>query len=118
MMTFINLAGLLLIVLIIWWFWLYKPSNVRIVDDNFIITLENGIYSPARIEVEKNKSNTLMFLRKDASPCAELVLFPDLNISETLPINKPFEIKLPPLDEGEYEFSCQMQMYRGVITVK
>ena len=31
-MMIINLMGLLLIALIVWWFWLYKPSNA--VDAN------------------------------------------------------------------------------------
>ncbi len=118
MMTFINLAGFLLIFLIVWWFWLYKPEKVLLKDSNLVITVENGTYSPARIEVKKNKPIVLTFLRKDASPCAELVLFPELDISETLPLNKPVKIKLPLIKEGDYDFYCQMQMYRGVLTVQ
>ena len=116
-MIFINLIGVLLIFLIVWWFWLYKPEKVLLNDSNLIITVENGIYSPAHIEVEKNKPIVLTFLRKDASPCAELVLFPELDISATLPLNKPIEIKLPQLEEGDYAFHCQMQMYKGKLTV-
>lgn len=118
MLLFANLIGILLIVMIVWWFWLYKTKTVRLKDDALVVIVDNGIYTPSRIEVEKNKPFVLTFLRKDASPCSELLLIPDLNISETLEINKPFELKLPPIDKGEYKFSCQMKMYRGLITVQ
>ncbi|MEJ2680019.1 MAG: cupredoxin domain-containing protein [Gammaproteobacteria bacterium] len=61
---------------------------------------------------------TIMFMRKDHSPCSETVLIPDLQISETLPLNKLKAISLPAMSPGEYAFHCQMQMYRGQITVQ
>ena len=118
MMIFINLVGFLLIGLIVWWFWLYKPEEVLLKGNNLVITVENGTYSPAHIKLEKGKSAVLTFLRKDASPCAEMVLFPELDISETLPLNKPVEISFSPMEEGEYDFHCQMKMYQGHVSVK
>lgn len=55
----------------------------------------------------------LRFLRKDTSPCAATVVFSGLDISEELPLNKPKDIRLPPLAAGKHPFICQMQMYRG-----
>lgn len=118
MMVFINLAGFLLIALIVWWFWLYKPKAVLLQDNNLVITVENGTYSPAHIKLEKNQSAVLTFIRKDASPCAEMVLFPELDISETLPLNKPVEISLAQVKEGDYDFHCQMQMYKGKLSIR
>ena len=121
-MLMINLAGLLLIALIIWWFWLYKPEGVVIdtskVDKNeFVITVENGTYSPSRIKIAANKPMSIQFMRKDPSPCAEAVLIPALQISESLPLNKLKTIQLPAMDAGEYDFHCQMNMIQGKITV-
>jgi plastocyanin domain-containing protein len=116
-MLIINIAGLLLIGLIVWWFWLYKPKDAQLVSSDDVIVLENGNYSPSRIKLPANKSVTLEFLRKDASPCAEMLLIPKLNISETLPLNKASKIVLPAMKVGEYDFHCQMQMYRGQIIV-
>ena len=116
-MIIVNLAGFMLIGLIVWWFWMYKPKEVLVRDNNLLITVENGIYSPAHIKLEKGESAVLTFLRKDASPCAELVLFPELDISESLPLNKPVEINLPPVEKGDYDFHCQMQMYKGKLSV-
>ena len=80
MMILINLGGLLLIGLIVWWFWLYKPEEVLLQDNNLVISVENGTYSPAQIKLQKGHSAVLTFLRKDATPCAELVQFPELSV--------------------------------------
>ena len=116
-MILINIFGLLLIALIVWWFWLYKPNATSIADDDIVITVDNGIYQPARLKVSAGQPVTLTFLRKDASPCAATVVFPDADISEELPLNKAKAIVLPAMPRGEYAFTCQMQMYRGTLVV-
>lgn len=115
-MLFANLAGIGLIVLIVWWFWVYKPEQV-VGENDTVITVENGAYTPSRLQIASGRPMVLSFLRKDPSPCSEMLLIPDLEVSETLPLNKPKSITLPALDPGEYEFHCQMKMYQGSITV-
>lgn len=121
-MFFINLAGLFLIALIIWWFWLYSPKQQRSAADKdktvFNIVVEDGVYQPATIVLSAHKTAILNFIRKDATPCAEMVIFPELKISEELPLNKEFAIALPMLEKGKYRFHCQMQMYKGVVIVE
>lgn len=118
-MMIINLIGLALIALIIWWFWLYKPSNaVELSDNNITIVVNNGVYQPSRIKVAADKQVTLNFLREDASPCASSVLFPDLEISEELPLAVNKSIVLPAMSVGEYPFHCQMKMYSGSLIVE
>lgn len=113
----INLLGLLLIALIVWWFWIYKSKEVTTGDSTVTVIVENGTYQPSRIRLPAGQATTLHFLRKDASPCAERVVFSTLDISEELPLNKLKDIQLPPLNSGDYAFTCQMQMYRGVLIV-
>jgi plastocyanin domain-containing protein len=116
-MMIINLLGLLLIALIVWWFWIYKPQAV-LADKNIItVVVDNGTYEPPRIRLATGQGTTLRFYRKDVSPCAATVIFADIDISEELPLNKPKDINLPPLATGEYTFTCQMQMYRGELIV-
>lgn len=117
-MMMINIAGFILIALIIWWFWLYKPKEEVLEGNDLVITVENGIYSPSRINVPAGTLVEIKFIRKDQSPCSETLLIPELQISETLPLNKLKTIQLPTLSAGDYAFHCQMQMYRGQITVK
>ena len=117
-MLIVNLAGALLIVLIVWWFWLYKPKAVEQSEAGFSVVVENGIYSPSRIKLKTGEQHALKFLRKDASPCAEMLLIPQFDIAETLIVNQTTTIRLPEMSAGEYEFHCQMKMYKGVLVVE
>ncbi|CAA0366261.1 Secreted protein containing plastocyanin domain (fragment) [Alteromonas infernus] len=56
-------------------------------------------------------------MRKDESPCSEVLLIPSLDISEQLTLNEVTPIHLENVPQGEHTFHCQMQMYRGVLTV-
>ena len=85
----VNLGALGLIALIIWWFWMSRPQARRAQGAQPIeILVDNGVYTPARIEVPVGRPVTLRFVRKDPSPCAEKVLFDELGVSAY--IRKPF----------------------------
>lgn len=114
----VNLAGVATIAAIVWWFWLSKPRAQRVHQKVIDILVEGGTYTPPRIEVEAGKEVTLRFLRKDASPCAEKVIFEALGINAELPIGEPRDIVVTPTVAGEYVFTCQMQMYRGSLVAK
>jgi plastocyanin domain-containing protein len=115
----INLAGIVVMALIVWWFWLSRPQARQVSGTGAIeIIVDNGVYTPARIEVPAGKPVTLRFLRKDPSPCAEKALFDDLGISADLTVGKPLDVIVTPPQPGEYEFTCQMRMYRGTLVAK
>jgi len=113
----VNIAGLALIGLIVWWFWLSQPKARQVAADAVDILVENGVYAPSRIEIPAGRKVRLRFLRKDASPCAEKVLFDSLGISADLPLGKVTEVEVEVAEPGEYTFTCQMQMYRGELVV-
>mgnify|MGYP000524758962 FL=1 len=46
-MLIINSVGVVVIALIIWWFWLYKPKEAELGENDLVITVENGTYSPS-----------------------------------------------------------------------
>lgn len=117
-MILINLIGLLLIALIIWWFWLYKPPQPVEVRDQVTVTVIDGTYQPARIKIAAHQSVSIEFLLDDSSPCASTVVFPQLDISQELAIGKKRSIIIPALEQGEYIFHCPMLMYRGALIVE
>ena len=117
-MMIINLIGILLIGLIVWWFWLYKPTEVSAKEGALTVKVEDGTYQPSRIKLPADQTTIIQFLRKDASPCAGVVLFSDFDISEELPLDQYKSIALPAMKPGEYAFNCQMQMYRGTVIVE
>lgn len=118
MIWLINLAGIGLMAAIIWWFWLSSPQTVQRNEDTVEVLVDDGVYTPSRIEVPVNHPVTLRFLRKDPSPCAEQVIFADFGVSAELPVNKYKDVQLMPDKRGEFDFTCQMQMYRGTLVVK
>lgn len=114
----INFAGLIVIEMIVLWFWASKPKAIHTEGEAPIdIIVDGGVYTPARIEVDAGKAVTLRFLRKDPNPCAEKVMFDDLAIARDLPVGEAVEVTLNP-EAGEYEFTCQMKMYRGALVVR
>ncbi|OGT22570.1 MAG: plastocyanin [Gammaproteobacteria bacterium RBG_16_57_12] len=117
-MALINLLGMLLIALIVWWFWFSKPRAQPVSANLIEILVKNGVYTPARIEVSAGMPLTLRFLRQDPSPCARTVTFDDLAISQDLPLGKPQDVVLTPVRPGEYTFVCEMRMYKGTLVVK
>ncbi|MFA7554160.1 MAG: cupredoxin domain-containing protein, partial [Spongiibacteraceae bacterium] len=50
-MLFINITGVVLIGLIVWWFWLYKPKEAELGEDDLVILVENGTYHPSLIKL-------------------------------------------------------------------
>ena len=117
-MLIINLIGLFVIALIIWWFWLYRPDEVSLLPDETVVTVSDGVYTPSRIKIASERPVTITFLRQDKSPCSEMVVFPDLEISENLPVNQKHTLSIGTLKKGTYVFHCQMQMYRGELHVE
>lgn len=115
----VNLLGVSLIGLIIYWFWLSTPRKITASQSVPIeIRVKDGVYTPSYIETKKGDTIRLRFVREDPSPCAEKVIFNSLNKSLELPLNGSADIELHPEEAGEIDFTCEMQMYRGKLSVK
>ncbi|OGO95557.1 MAG: hypothetical protein A3F41_03885 [Coxiella sp. RIFCSPHIGHO2_12_FULL_44_14] len=114
----VNIVGFLIIAMIIGWFgvWGKKKGAVAVLR-RVDITVADGMYSPDTIAAKVGQPITLRFLRRDKTPCAGTVVFSDFNRSLELPVGKTVEITFTPNVTGEYEFTCQMGMYRGKMLV-
>jgi plastocyanin domain-containing protein len=112
-----NILAALLILFIIAWFWVIKSKSTRIQSQAITIEVKDTIYQPSRIETDQSDIR-LNFIRRDATPCSEYVLFDALEIHEQLPLNKIHTISLHNLKPGTYRFHCQMGMYQGELIVR
>jgi plastocyanin domain-containing protein len=119
-MIAVNIAGLALIGFVIWWFWLYRPSDAVSAAPGQIVEVrvKDGVYDPNLIEATAGKGISLRFIREDETACASQVLFPELGIHKELPLGKPVVLRIVPENAGEFSFQCQMGMYRGVLRVR
>lgn len=114
----VNVTGLLLMAAVIWWFWLAgKRKAIQASEGVIEIRVANGVYAPDRVAMAVGIATTFRFVREDPTACAEVVKFDGLSISRELPLNKAVDLSIRYDEPGEYEFTCQMGMYRGQVVV-
>jgi plastocyanin domain-containing protein len=119
---FVILSGIVLTVLIAWYFWFAPKSQTRAAvsasgAQEVAITVKGG-YTPDVIVVQKGRPVRLTFTRQESSACSEKVLFPDFNQNAVLPEGEQVTLEFIPVKEGEYGFQCQMGMLRGKLIVE
>ncbi|MES3630377.1 MAG: cupredoxin domain-containing protein [Longimonas sp.] len=83
------------------------------------IAVHNDGYEPAHIQLESGTTTRLIFTRKGESPCIEKVTIPDLGVDPVeLPMNEPVAIEVTPESDGEFTFTCGMDMVGGTLMVQ
>jgi plastocyanin domain-containing protein len=117
----VTAGGLGLIGLELWWFLLAKPKSrqatARKGVQEITITVDGG-YEPSQIVVQAGQTLRLNFVRRDPSSCLAKVQFPDFHIARELPLDRTTPIEFTPDRPGRYEFTCGMNMFRGVVEVQ
>jgi len=118
----VTVLGLLLVTLIVWFFWLKRSSGSRatLTGSGYqeALILVKGGYTPDVIVVQRNKPVRLNFRREETAACSEMVLLPDFNKSARLPTGETVAVEFLPDRPGEFEFACQMGMFRGKLIVE
>jgi plastocyanin domain-containing protein len=117
----INTTGLGLIALVVWYFWLYRPTGQLIAVVNGVqqATIQvKGGYDPDVIVVTRGKPVRLNFIRQESSMCSEMVVFDKIDRSAKLPEGETVSIEFTPQETGEIPFQCQMGMLRGKVLVE
>ena len=125
-MSISNIAALLIgIVLmggIAWFFWGPRKSGVRATATSSgyqeAMILVKGGYTPDVIIVQHGKPVRFNFRREETAACSEMVIFNDFGKSARLPTGETVPVEFLPEQPGEYEFSCQMGMFRGKLIVE
>ena len=118
----VTLVGLGAIGFIVWFFWLWRKTRVQaaLTSSGYqeALILVKGGYTPDVIVVERGRPVRLNFRREETAACSEMVIFGDFNKSARLPTGETVPIELMPDKPGEYEFACQMGMFRGRLIVE
>lgn len=78
----------------------------------------SGGYRPDLIVAKKGVPLTLVFDRRESSPCSDEIVLPEFGIRRALPAHLRTEIVLLPTRAGEFPFSCGMNMLHGTIRVE
>ena len=118
----VDAVGLALVALIVWFFWLKRTPGVRaaLTSGGFQeqMVLVKGGYTPDVIVVQAGKPVRLSFVRQESASCSEQVLLPAWGKSAALPEGETVRVEFLPKERGEFEFACQMGMFRGKLIVE
>lgn len=118
----VALAGVALIALINWYFFLSEPGAATAtsaaggIAEVPIVVL--GGYSPGTVRVPRGALVRLVFDRQEDSSCSEEVVFPDFGIRRFLPAHEKTVVELTPTAAGRFPFMCGMSMLRGTLVVE
>ena len=76
-----------------------------------------GGYKPDLIVAKKGMPLKLVFDRRETNPCSDEIVLPEFGIRRPLPPNAKTVIEVTPTREGDFPFSCGMNMLHGRIKV-
>lgn len=118
----VTLAGVALIAVIVWFFWLKKEEGVRATltssGHQEATILVKGGYNPAVVRVEAGKPVRLTFRREETSACSDTVVLEGFGKRADLPEGQLVPVEFLPKEPGEYPFACGMGMLRGTVIVQ
>ncbi len=117
----VAIFGILLILLVNWYFFFSKKQRVKAsanagIQETKVIV--KGGYDPDVILVKKGVLVRIDFYRDETESCSEEIVFGDFNIRISLPAYKTTPIEFTPEKTGEYTFTCGMGMMRGKLIVE
>jgi plastocyanin domain-containing protein len=119
---FVIAAGLAAIAGIAWFFWGPRKGGYRaaVTSGGYqeAMVLVKGGYTPDLIVVQHGKPVRLNFRREESAACSEMVVLGDFGKSAALPEGEIVAVEFLPEKAGEYEFTCQMGMFRGKLVVE
>jgi P-type Cu+ transporter len=77
----------------------------------------SGGYRPDVVLARRGSPLTLVFDRREDSPCSDEVVIPEFEVRRRLPAFGKTAIEIRPEHVGEFPFSCGMNMLHGLIRV-
>jgi len=114
------LAGVSAIGGLAWFFFGPKGSTAAALTDGvqrIDVTVKGG-YSPDVIRVTAGTPLRLTFDRQESGDCTSRVVFPDFQLSQSLPAFEKTVMEFTPDEAGEFGFACGMNMIHGRLIVE
>jgi len=78
----------------------------------------SGGYDPEVVVATKDVPLTLIFDRRESSPCSDEVVIPEFGIRQPLQAHALTRIRILPRHTGEFPFACGMNMLHGLLRVE
>ncbi|MEO8431876.1 MAG: cupredoxin domain-containing protein [Acidobacteriota bacterium] len=84
--------------------------------DSVTIRIEGG-YDPDTVIARRGVPLTIVFDRRESSPCSDEIVMPEFGIRQSLLANGRTNVRILPARTGEFPFACGMNMLHGKIQV-
>jgi len=91
-------------------------SAIAAAGDEITIRVAGG-YDPEVVVARPGVPLTLIFDRRESNPCTDEIVIPEFGVRQPLASNGKTRVRIVPKREGEYPFSCGMNMLHGKIRV-
>lgn len=82
------------------------------------VVVDDKGFTPSRIVSKAGESLTLVFRRTSTKGCATSVVFPELDIKRSLPLDQDVSVTVTPKKGKPLTFTCGMGMYRSSVVVE
>ena len=82
------------------------------------VTADAKGFTPSSASFNKGDRAQLVFTRTTDETCAKEVVFPELNVNKTLPLNTPVTVDVPTADARTLTFQCGMGMWKSKVLVQ
>ena len=113
-------GGVAAIAFVLWYFFGEREAVAATVTEAGVqeinVTVKGG-YSPDVIQVLQGRPVRLNFYRDETASCSDRVIFGDFGIAKDLPAFKTTPVEFTPSENGEFLFTCGMNMMRGKLVV-
>ena len=116
----VTIGGAVAIAALAWFF--FGPKKARTAEmrggvQEIEITVKGG-YSPHLIRLQQGVPVRLVFDRQEGSDCTSRVVFPDFQLSRSLPAFQRTSVEFTPDKAGQFGFACGMNMVHGTLVVE
>src|SRR5215475_14477114 len=103
------------------WFF-FAPRRARTAElsgglQRIDVTVRGG-YSPDVIRARRGVPLEVLFDRQESGDCTSRVVFPDFQVSASLPAFEQTAVRLAPASAGTFGFACGMNMVHGTLVVE
>ncbi|MBY0442129.1 MAG: HAD-IC family P-type ATPase, partial [Mycobacteriaceae bacterium] len=115
----IMLGAALVIAGLAWYFFAPRRAHAATVNaglQQIKVTVRGG-YSPNVIQVRQGIPVEIEFDRQETGDCSSRVVFPDFQLSATLPAHQRTTVRFTPKQAGSFGFTCSMNMLSGTLIV-
>ena len=116
----VTLGGVTLVLFLAYYFFGPKKASAAHVEggvQEVQVTVKGG-YSPSVIRVKQGVPLRLKFNRQEAGDCTSRVVFPDFQVSKSLPAFQTTTLEFTPDRTGKFGFACGMGMIHGDLVVE